>query len=121
MEQERCGQQEQGSDSSPMLGTPLASPQVLYPVLGPQFCKDMEGLEHVQRRATRLVRGLEHKSCEKQQRELGVFILENRSSGRQGGARTAVNILHKEGDWALEFSKIAVGILGMPSPSQGGG
>ena len=29
----------------------------------PQFRKDMEGLEHVQR-MTGLVRGLEHKSCE---------------------------------------------------------
>ena len=38
----------------------------------PQFRKDMEGLECVQRRATRLGRGLEHKSCEKQLRELGV-------------------------------------------------
>ena len=87
----------------------------------PKFRKNMEGLENVRRRATRLGRGLEHKSCEKRQRELGLFILENRSSGRQGGARTTVNILHKEGDWALEFSKIPVGILGMPSPSQGGG
>ncbi|RMC09472.1 hypothetical protein DUI87_13796 [Hirundo rustica rustica] len=42
----------------------------------PQFRKDMEGLERVQRRATRLVRGLEHKSCKKQLRELGLSILE---------------------------------------------
>ena len=77
LDQVLCRQKEQSSDSSPVLSTVWAAPSVLCPVLGPQIRNDMEGLEHVQRRAIRGW-GLVDKSCEEGLRGLGLFILEKR-------------------------------------------
>ena len=58
----------------------LVRPQLEYciQVWSPQYRRDMDVLERVHRRATKIIHGMEHLSCEGRLRVLELFSLERR-------------------------------------------
>lgn len=69
------GQQDKGGDPALLLCALRPHLEYCIHMCSPQHSREMDLLESVQRRTTKIIRGMEHLSYEVRLRELGLFNL----------------------------------------------